>query len=150
MKLQTIVAAIASLAALAGTAGSATPAGAAIHLIPGRGHQVTFTVEGSHVGNMYPGITKPMPLRVRNPYSFDLKVTHLGGVVVHSSKRACPPLPRNLKAERYEGQLPFTVKAKQNKSIGSIPIRMPASVTNECAGVTFTIRLYGTATKVQK
>ena len=56
-----------------------------------------------------------------NPYPFDLKVTHLAGKVIHSNQRACLPAPTNLVAEPYDGTLPFKLKAKQSKSIGSIP-----------------------------
>jgi hypothetical protein len=159
VKLTTIVAAVASLAALTGTVvgSTATPAGAAIHLPtfgfgqhgPPYGQPVTFTLDGTSVRNLYPGATKPIALRVRNPYPFDLKVTELAGKVVASNRRACQPLG-NLIAKSYDGKLPFTLKASQSKSVGSIPLRMPVSVTNECQGVTFTVRLYGTAMKVHK
>ena len=89
-----------------------------------------------------------MALRVSNPYPFDLKVTHLAGKVEKTNRRACKT--KSLVAERYAGTFRLKLKAKQSKSIGSIPIRMPTWVTNECAGVTYTIRLYGTATKVNK
>jgi hypothetical protein len=46
--------------------------------------------------------------------------------------------------------LPIKLKAKQSKSIGSIPLRMPPSVANGCQATTFKILLYGTATKVNK
>jgi hypothetical protein len=159
VKLQTIVAAIASLAALTGAAGSASvPVGAAIHLPtigfghygPPYGQATTFELDGRSVSSLYPGLTKPIQLRLRNPYPFDLKVTSLAGVVVASNKRACPAKPSNLVALPYNGTLPFSLKAGQGKSVGAIPIRMPRSVTDECKKVTFTVRLYGTAMKVHK
>jgi hypothetical protein len=153
VKLTTIVAAIASLAALTGTAaGSATtPAGAAIHLpapAPPYGQPATFELDGRSITNIYPGVTRPMESRVRNPYPYDLEVTALAGVVAASNRRACLARPSNLVALPYNAKLPFSLKARQSRSVGAIPIRMPASVTNECAGVTFTIRLYATAMKV--
>ena len=87
---------------------------------------------------------------MRNPYTFDLRVTRLRGDVVDSTSRACPPRPANLTAGPHQGRSPITVRARQSREAGSIPIRMPSSVTNECAGVTFTIRITGVATKVVK
>jgi hypothetical protein len=163
MKLTTALAAVATVFTLAGTAtGSvAGPTGADIdlatfalpqwpwlepHHAP-TGPQA-FTVEAAPVSGLYPGATKSMRVRVRNPYNFDLRINRLGAEVVSSSSRACPARPGNLVAGLHEGRLPITVRARQAREAGSIPIRMPTSVTNECAGVTFTIRITGVATKV--
>ena len=70
--------------------------------------------------------------------------------MVKSNRRDCPARPSNLVAGAHSGRLPITVRARQSRDAGSIPIRMPSSVTNECAGVTFTIRITGVATKVNK
>lgn len=153
MKLSTIVAAVATVATLASSAASAGPVGVALELSTlgfpfHHGQPVTFTVKGEAVNGMYPGITKPMKLRVKNPYGFDLKITHLAGKVIHTSRRACQPAA--LTVQRYDGQLPLKLKARQSKSIGSLPIHMPTWVGNECAGVTFTILIHGTAAKVKK
>jgi hypothetical protein len=153
MKLSTIVAAVATVTSLLGTAASASPAGATRQLSTlgypvHHGHPVTFTVKGESVNGMYPGITKLMNIRVQNPYGFDLQVTQLAGKVTNTSRRTCGTT--SLVADRFGGTLPIKLKAKQSKSIGSIPVRMPASVGNECAATTFTVLLYGTATKVNK
>ncbi|SNT61628.1 hypothetical protein SAMN05421812_113151 [Asanoa hainanensis] len=110
----------------------------------------SFTIEGTSVAGLYPGAQRSMAVRVRNPYHFDLSISRISGEVVKSSRRACPAHPGNLIAGSHDGRLPITVRARQSRDAGSIPIRMPASVTNECSGVTFTIRITGVATKVNK
>ena len=110
----------------------------------------TFTIEAAPVDGLYPGAKRSMAVRVRNPYHFDLRISRLAAEVVKSSRRACPARPGNLIAGSHDGRLPLTVRARQSRDAGSIPIRMPASVTNECSGVTFTIRITGVATKVNK
>ncbi len=102
------------------------------------------------MSGLYPGAKRSMAVRVRNPYDFDLSISRLTAEVVKSSRRACPARPANLVAGPHHGRLPLTVRARQSRDAGSIPIRMPASVTNECSGVTFTIRITGVATKVNK
>ncbi|HTF09291.1 MAG TPA: hypothetical protein VK659_14070 [Asanoa sp.] len=165
MKLTTAAAAVAIVLGLAGVAtGSvATPADAELKLAnfapfhwpwqkphhPPSGPQ-TFTIEATSVSGLYPGAQRAMAARVSNPYQFDLRISRLDAEVVKSSRRACPARPSNLVAGPHQGDLPLTVRARHAREAGSFPIRMPISVTNECAGVTFTIRITGVATKVNK
>jgi hypothetical protein len=165
MKPAAALAAVAMAVTLVGTAtGSvAVPGGAEMELAGYQtfhwpwqpAHHVpdgpqTFEIEGKSVAGLYPGAARSMAIRVRNPYKFDLKITRLNADVVKSNRRACPARPANLVAGKPSGQFPITVRARQSREAGSIPIRMPSTVTNECAGVTFTIRITGVATKVQQ
>ncbi|GIF64968.1 hypothetical protein Ais01nite_30030 [Asanoa ishikariensis] len=148
MKLTTALAAGALALALAGAVATSGPAGAELKLTGDEAH--TFVIDGTSVSGLHPGSERSTALRVRNPYPFDLRLTRLRGDVVDSSSPDCPAHPGNLTAGPHQGRLPLTVRARQSRDAGSIPIRMPASVTNECSGVTFTIRITGVATKVNK
>lgn len=109
----------------------------------------TVVVTGASVGGLYPGASRDMPVRLRNPYPFDIRVSRLTAEVVQSSRPSCPAVPDNLVAGPHQGRLPLTVTARESRAAGSFPIRMPAAVTDECAGATFTIRITGVATKVR-
>ncbi|MEV4538779.1 hypothetical protein AB0J82_33900 [Asanoa sp. NPDC049518] len=148
MKLTTSLAAGAVALALADALAASGPAGAEIRLTGDEAH--TFVIDGTTVSGLHPGSERSGKLRVRNPYTFDLRVTSLRADVVDSSSPICPPHSGNLAAGPHQGWLPLTVRARQSRDAGSIPIRMPASVTNECSAVTFTIRITGVATKVNK
>lgn len=108
---------------------------------------VAFTVIGEPVKGIYPGVTKDIRLTLSNPYGFDLRIQALRGEVVSSSKRACRPGRATLLARKYTGPLPVTVPAQSRRSVGSIPVFMPADASINCRKTTFTILLVGTATK---
>ncbi|GIF53381.1 hypothetical protein DFJ67_2750 [Asanoa ferruginea] len=160
MKLITALSAAALALTLVGVAAgsAAQPAGADLRLSgvgrpwPGAGPDQprTFTVEATPVSGFYPGAERSVPVLVRNPYPFDLRITSLGGEVADSSRRDCPAGPANLAAGPHQGELPMTLRALEAREAGSIPFRMPISVTDQCVGVTFTIRITGVATKVNK
>ncbi|MEV4618258.1 hypothetical protein AB0J74_06000 [Asanoa sp. NPDC049573] len=160
MKLPTALGAVALALTLVGVAAgsAAQPAGADLRL-SGAGRPWpglrpdgprTFTVEGAPVSGLYPGAERSVPVLVRNPYPFDLRITSLGAEVAESSRRECPARPGNLTAGPHQGDLPLTVRALEARQAGSIPFRMPISVTDQCVGATFTIRITGVATKVNK
>ena len=157
---RTTLAATASLACLAYAAASGSPQEAAIDTVTisaTRGEQSTYgttpfdiAVSGKAPKGLYPGLTRDMKLMLKNPYGFDLSVRSLEGEVIESSKRKCKPTAANLKAAAYKGKLPLIVPARKNVQAGTISLSMPMDASQACAGVTFTIRLSGTATKAYR
>jgi hypothetical protein len=111
---------------------------------------VKFTVLGSHVKGLYPGLVKDMTVTLYNPYDFDLNVRSLRGDVVSSSRRTCRTSTANLVAHSHKGPLPLIIPAHSRKKAGIIPIFMPGSASRNCQKTTFTVRLTGTATKASR
>jgi hypothetical protein len=110
----------------------------------------TFAISATTVTGLYPGATRSLVLTLSNPYSFDIKVTDLSATLTGTSSAGCPASSANLVVGRYQGPpaLPLTIAGSTIKPAGAIPLSMPRTVFNACQGVTFTLRLTGTATKV--
>jgi|1186.fasta_scaffold315860_2 hypothetical protein len=103
-----------------------------------------FALSGRSVQSLYPGATRQMKLTVVNPYGFRLRLQRLTGKVITSSRRGCSPTAANLAIKEYDGLLPVTVHAHQRVTMaGSIPVTMPRSATEKCAGSRFIIMLSG-------
>jgi hypothetical protein len=109
-----------------------------------------FTINATTVTGLYPGATKTLVLSITNPYSFDLNVTALSASLASTSSALCTASSTNLAVRAYQGPpaLPIRVKSSRTLTVGSIPLFMPNTVATACQGVTFTISLKGTASKV--
>jgi hypothetical protein len=149
------VATIAGLLGLVGSLGSAGWDGDDAHPMilvgnsRGPGADVTFTVLGTPVRGLYPGATKKVVLRVRNPYPFKLSIESLGGRVTGTSRRGCAPTSANLVVRPYEGTLPVTVKPRSEAVLnGGLPVGMPRGATVKCADTRFSIALTGRGRKI--
>jgi hypothetical protein len=117
----------------------------------GHDHQpFSFTIEGKSVHGLYPGAVRNIELTLSNPYNVRIKVLTLRGEIVGSSKRACRPGVSTLAVRPYTGTLPLTIPAHTRKKAGSVPIFMPRNASASCEKTTFTVRLLGTATKVNR
>jgi hypothetical protein len=112
-----------------------------------------FGIDANAVtAGLYPGAVKNLTMVVTNPYNFDLKVTDLSASVESTSDRRCSASAANLVLRRYQGppELPLVVRARQQRTAGVISLSMPNTVADGCQQATFTIRLQGTATKVNQ
>ncbi|MGX6602352.1 hypothetical protein ACWKSP_09495 [Micromonosporaceae bacterium Da 78-11] len=110
-----------------------------------------FTLDGRSVRGLYPGATKPMRLTVINPYGFRLRLQRLSGNVKASSQRGCSPTSTNLVVKDYSGRLPVTVEARGRITLsGEIPVFMPRSASQKCAGAHFTILISGLGSKASQ
>jgi uncharacterized protein (DUF2126 family) len=106
-------------------------------------------VNGKQVKNLYPGASKPLPLKLSNPYRFDIVVTAIRADIVSTSRKACKPGPATVTTEPYLGTLPVTIKARKTTAAGFIPVVMAPNAPAACAKVFFKMRLVGTARKAQ-
>jgi hypothetical protein len=101
------------------------------------------------VSGLYPGASRPLQLTLTNPYAFAITVHHLGAILVATSVPDCAVSPVNLVVGDFSGQppLPLVLAAREQRSVGTVPLFMPNTVAESCQHATFTIRLLGSATK---
>lgn len=112
---------------------------------------VGFVVNGTSVRGLYPGATKTITLRVRNPYPFKLTVDALGGKVVRASRRGCAPTAANVVVNAYRGKLPITVGPHSDAVLpGGLPIVMPSGASPKCSATSFDIALRGHGKKAAR
>ena len=106
-----------------------------------------FTVAGSPVRGLYPGVVKDMRVTLTNPYGFDIAVQSMRGAVVASSNPRCKPGASTLVTRPFTGKLPLIIKAGSRRQVGAVPVAMPKGASAKCQKTTFTIQLTGTAKK---
>ncbi|GAA0802935.1 hypothetical protein [Spirilliplanes yamanashiensis] len=109
-----------------------------------------FTVAGSSIKGLYPGVVKDMTVTLTNPYDFDIAVQSMHGAVVASSNPRCKPGPATLTTRPFTGKLPLIVKAGARQRVGAVPVAMPKGASAKCQKTTFTIQLTGTAKKAAR
>jgi hypothetical protein len=151
------IASVAGLVGLVGTLVSASWGGDDAHSLilvgnsRGPGADVAFTVLGTPVHGLYPGATKRVVLRVRNPYPFPLRIESLGGKVTGTSRRGCAASSANLVVRPYAGRLPVTVRPRAEAVLGGgLPVSMPRDTTVKCADTRFLIALSGKGRKEER
>jgi hypothetical protein len=107
-----------------------------------------FTVQATPVEGLYPGAVRKLNLTLTNPYNFDLQMTAIRADLVATSNPGCAPVATNLELQPYTGDVPSKIPARDSKEAGSVPLRMPNTVANDCQEAVFTIQLTADATRV--
>jgi hypothetical protein len=91
-----------------------------------------------HVRGLYPGLTKPMPVLVRNPASFAVRVTRVTARV-SSASRACRA--RNVWIARFAGSTRIPAHGRIRLYLSS---GMRSTAPNACQGVRFPVTFTAT------
>jgi hypothetical protein len=117
---------------------------------------VAFPISGGPAGDLAPGVTERLDLRVSNPTSFDLAVTAIGATVdAVTSAPACDGAA-NFTASAYSGPgfvIPAGATNVTLTSLGVAPSQLPTIsmlnlTTNQdaCKGASLTLHYGGSAT----
>jgi hypothetical protein len=108
-----------------------------------------FELHGQQVHGLYPGAVREMRMVLTNPYGFRLRLWDISGVISRSSRRGCPATSTSLRVTGYTGRLPVFVGPHSSATLpGSVPLAMPRTAPQRCAGSHFTIALTGMAARV--
>jgi hypothetical protein len=97
-----------------------------------------FSITGN-IDGLVPGKRATLPVRVRNPWSWAIRVTSLK-VRVHASGRACPV--RNVRIARFSGS--FLVRAHSTR-VRPLGASLSQAAPAVCQGATFALTFRGTA-----
>ena len=113
----------------------------------GKDPEGMFALSAADRTGFYPGMVRDMTVTLTNPFPFDIEIDHLWASVDSTSSRHCAASPANLRVGLYQGVLPIRLGANAAQDAGSVPVTMPSTVDQACAGVHFAISLHGTAGK---
>lgn len=128
------LAGLAALVALAVPAASGKPGG-------GKPAGNTFEISGTIDGYLYPGVDRVLPVRIENPFKFDVEVIEVT-ITVEDASPSCT-------AENVTvGQVPVPVLIESGEDLDvEVPIEMVADAANDCQGAVFPILYQGVATR---
>jgi hypothetical protein len=127
-----VFAAAAGLAARAAAPGPGPGEGRMV-LIASVKHAVTVT--STPVTGLYPGATRPLALRVKNTYSFPIRITAVKTKVAAATTRpGCAGTRTNLIISRRGAA--FSINPNKT-AIVVMTVVMPATVEDACQGATF-------------
>lgn len=102
---------------------------------------VRFSLSGKAVG-LFPGADRPLRIRVRNPYSFAIKVRNIRVRVEADPRRpACVPASY---VRLLRSQSPLVVPRRSERRT-QLSITLSADAPDSCRGADFPLRLSGTA-----
>jgi hypothetical protein len=105
-----------------------------------------FGITASPVPGLYPGATKPLTLRVTNPYGYSIRVLPVTAAVVRTTNRSgCLGIPANVTVST-RGLKAVVIRRKATKTL-ILRVSMPRTVANACQGATFKITFKGRAVK---
>lgn len=107
-------------------------------------HAVSVT--STPVTGLYPGATKPLTLRIKNTYSYPVKITKLTTKIAAATSRpGCTGSRTNLLVSGALGKV--TIKPKKASKPIVMTVVMPATVVDACQGATFKITFTVHATR---
>jgi L-cystine uptake protein TcyP (sodium:dicarboxylate symporter family) len=128
-----VLATAAGVAAHVGAPG-AGPRDGRMELIASVKHVVSVT--SSPVTGLYPGAVRPLIVRVKNTYSYPVKVATVKTTVGAATNRSgCAGTRENMLVSRNGGAT--TIKPRKTVSI-VMTVVMPKTVADACQGATFT------------
>jgi hypothetical protein len=106
-----------------------------MELIASVKHVVSVT--SRPVTGLYPGLRRPLTLRIANTYAYPVKVTSLKARVAAATNRpGCAGSAQNLTVIPHAG--PIAVRPKKTVPV-VMTVVMPATVADACQGATFAI-----------
>jgi hypothetical protein len=104
-----------------------------------------FRLSGLPVRGLYPGVTRPMTVKIKNPYAFSIKVPKVKAKVASTtSVPGCGGVAANLRVKAPKGAL--VIPKRRTKSL-VLQIVMPSTVANACQGAAFRITVSARAKK---
>jgi hypothetical protein len=104
-----------------------------------------FRLSGLPVRGLYPGVTRPMTVKIKNPYGFSIKVPKVTAkVAATTTVPGCSGVAANLTIKVPKGAL--VIPKRKTKSL-LLQIVMPSTVANACQGAAFKITLSARAKK---
>jgi hypothetical protein len=113
-------------------------------LRPAASSKPKFTVRGS-VKGLYPGVRKPLKLKVKNPQRYPIKVKSLQIKVGRSNKRGCKP--RWIKPKK-KVRTSLLIPARA-RAFASYPVTMPKKAPNACQGARWKLKFKGKAVRAR-
>jgi hypothetical protein len=96
---------------------------------PKGGGNKAFTISGSPIRSVAPGVSSPIDLSISNPNNQTLQVTALTATVVQTSKATCGT--DNFSVSQFSGAYPLAVPANSTRSLsqlGVAPTQLPTLV----------------------
>jgi hypothetical protein len=104
-----------------------------------------FSVTGVPVSGLYPGATRPLTVKVTNPYAFGIKIGPVTARVRSSSRPGCTGAATNLTATAG-GSRSLPIGAHRSKTV-ILHVAMPSTVSNACQGARFALSFSARATR---
>jgi hypothetical protein len=105
-----------------------------------------FGIRATPVPGLYPGSTKPLTLRITNPYGYSIRVLPVTAAVVRTTNRAgCLGIPANVTVST-RGIRAAVIRRKATKTL-TLHVTMPRTVADSCQGATFRITFKARAVK---
>ena len=102
-----------------------------------------FKLSGAPITGLYPGATKPLKVKIKNPYGFTVKIK-TPKTKVTTTRAGCSGAATNLKVVRPK--ITLRIPAHRSKTM-TLQVVMPGTVANACQGARFSISLKAKATK---
>jgi hypothetical protein len=103
------------------------------------------SIAGVSVTALYPGATRPLTVKVTNPYGFPIKVGPVTGRVKSSNRPACTGAAANLTVVSASSRS-LPIRAHKSKT-AVLQVTMPRTVANACQGATFALSFSARATR---
>ena len=104
-----------------------------------------FRLSGRPVRGLYPGVIRPMKVKIKNPYAFSIKVPKVKATVATTTTvPGCSGVASNLTVKAPKRAL--VIPKRKTKSL-VLQILMPSTVANACQGAAFKITLSARAKK---
>lgn len=129
-----VLAAAAGVAAHVAAPGTG-PGNGRMELIASVQHAVSVT--STPVTGLYPGASRKLTLRIKNTYTYPVKVASVKTKLATATSRAgCAGTPANLLVSRPAGAI--AIKPKRTAAL-VMTVVMPPSVADACQGATFRI-----------
>ncbi|HEY7258915.1 MAG TPA: hypothetical protein VH459_07590 [Gaiellales bacterium] len=104
-----------------------------------------FSITGVPVTGLYPGASRPLTVKVTNPYTFAIKIGPVTARVRSSNRPGCTAAATNLTATAG-GSRSLPIGAHRSKTV-VLHVAMPSTVSNACQGARFTLSFGARATR---
>jgi hypothetical protein len=107
---------------------------------PSKAAPKRFSITG-HADGLMPGRRSPLPVKIRNPWSWPIRVTYVSAYI-EASGRPCPV--RNVQVQRFKGS--FLVRRRSTRVL-ALNAGLRANAPTTCEGATFALTFSGTAVR---
>jgi hypothetical protein len=100
-----------------------------------------FGIRG-HVDGLHPGASRRMPLRIRNPNPFAIRVTRIRTTVQPATGSGCPA--SSIRVQPYTGSRRIASSSSRRVKV---EVRMRVDAPDACAGTRYRLTYRGRATR---
>ena len=103
------------------------------------------SITGVPVTGLYPGASRPLTVKVTNPYAFGIKIGPVTARVLSSNRPGCTASSANLTATAG-GSRSLPIGAHRSRTV-LLHVTMPSTVSNACQGARFALSFSARATR---